>query len=356
MNDTDIPVSQRLSRTTSSLPPCCLVVHPKDKSLVIVGTYKLHEGDLREGTIEIYKVDLKDKSLKLAADYAAGSAILDLKIHPKNLDLIFTCHSTGEVKIWRIDIGDLTLKEQDHHQIVEKTTLLTSMAFSPNSDEEIALTATDGSVSTLCYGSGRHSITQMHTTHDLECWIGAYGQVGDLRNVLFTGGDDGRLIAHDLRSSMHIWSTNYNHHDAGVTSILCPSETWNANKNNHLWTGSYDDCLRIFDLRVMDSRAPSLIEGYLPRVIQKKNLGGGVWRLLPSLLPNDDRVLSCCMYDGARIVEVNDSGFEVSRYFKGDHESMCYAGDWSTDGEFVVTSSFYDKVIQVWSPDEVLSQ
>ena len=45
-------------------------------------------------------------------------------------------------------------------------------------------------------------------------------------------------------------------------------------------------------------------------------------RLIPS--PVDNRLLSCCMYDGARIIDANLDSFTVTRYFKQDHQSMCY--------------------------------
>lgn len=128
--------------------------------------------------------------------------------------------------------------------------------------------------------------------------------------------------------------------------ILAPSPKWLSTRPNELWTGSYDDNLRIFDLRNIDSdNGPILYQGLLPQEKVKQNLGGGVWRLIPE--PNSDRLLACCMYDGARIIEPSADGFKVDAYFKGDHESMCYGGDWQ--GETMVTCLFYDGVVHQWS-------
>ena len=79
-----------------------------------------------------------------------------------------------------------------------------------------------------------------------------------LSQVVFTGGDDAKLIAHDLRTNQSIWNTGHRHHGAGVVSILSPGPNWNTNNSNHLWTGSYDDSLRILDLRVIDKGNPLL--------------------------------------------------------------------------------------------------
>ncbi|KAL6450567.1 RRT2 Diphthine methyltransferase [Candida maltosa Xu316] len=190
--------------------------------------------------------------------------------------------------------------------------------------------------------------------HELECWTGSFGSSsGSLSNIVYTGGDDACLIAHDIRTNRDVWTLKRGH-DAGIVSVLSPgSNGWNMNGGYSLWTGSYDDHLRVWDLRVVDRLNPELIDGYVPKLLNKEDLGGGVWRLIPSPVENDDRVLSCCMYEGVRVIDVQgEERFKVSRFFKEDHESMCYGGDWSSDGKYIATCSFYDNVVQIWSPDE----
>lgn len=330
---------KRIELCHSQLPPCSVQTYPRDNSILFIGTYKLEDNGDKHGSIDIYK---QEGTLKLLNQFFT-SAILDLKIKDTT---IASCHADGSVILWNFEESELSLSKLKKIDVFDATA--TSINFSPFQNIMIA-TATDGQVCSIEIESG--DLNYFNSSHELECWISEFGQLGGLSNVVFTGGDDSKLIAFDLRTNDPIWSTGMRHHDAGVVSILAPSQEWNLQNSNQLWTGSYDDSLRIFDLRVMDKKNPSLIQGYIPKVQQQENLGGGVWRLIPSPQANDNRVLVCCMYDGARIVDVQEESFVVTKYFKQDHESMCYGGDWGSDSKSITTCSFYDRVIQTWDPN-----
>ncbi|KAL3463028.1 hypothetical protein BJX64DRAFT_132276 [Aspergillus heterothallicus] len=154
------------------------------------------------------------------------------------------------------------------------------------------------------------------------------------------------------------------HHTAGVTYILpLPIPLYSAVTNGAplLLTGSYDESLRIYHASGRGS------------VIAEEGLGGGVWRLqlLNTAVSGEEwafLVLASCMHGGTRLVRVavspGDGGeteaeIEVSAEFT-EHESMNYAsgisGLASQDGGLgegselkVVSSSFYDKRVCVWS-------
>lgn len=345
-----VPISKRLSSTKSELPPCCVRIHPTDNTIILLGSYKLEENRTRNGSIDIYKFT-DDNKLTLFKQHKVESAILDLKFHGTDGSLLISAHSTGNLIFWKFDAANMALNEVKNYQLFDDETLITSVFCSPNDENVLLATATTGESALVNISD--YSYQLLDTSHSLECWTGSFGEIGELSNVVFTGGDDAVLTAHDMRSKGSIWSTGYRHHGAGVVSILSPGPNWNSNNSSQLWTGSYDDCLRVLDLRVADTAKPLLIPGYIPKVLKEENLGGGVWRLIPSPIKDDDRVMSCCMYDGARIIKPSSKGFEISKYFKGDHESMCYGGDWSTNGDFIATSSFYDTVVQIWSPDIV---
>lgn len=338
-------LSQRIAVAKTALPPCCLRVHPDDRSIVVVGTYQLEkETGIRRGSVDVYR---SDEGLRLLQSYATKSAVLDVKFCPNDASILATAHSTGNVVLWRYLDGKLS--QIDDHQVFDESALVTSIFFDPGQSKRLLATLTTGELALV--NIDHFSVLVLPTSHDLECWTGSFGEIGSLQNVVYTGGDDGKLIAHDMRSDSSIWQTSYRHHDAGVVSILLSGETWNRSNPHHLWTGLYDDHLRVFDLRVVDKSSPALMPGCAPWELRKENLGGGVWRLIPSGL--DNRVLVCCMYDGARIVDAKDDDFEVTRYFKKDHQSMCYGGDWASDASYVATCSFYDNVLQTWSPEAV---
>lgn len=346
----EAPNSQRLGITKSELPPCCLRIHPEDTSIIFLGTYKLEKSGERHGSIEVYRYNVANEdethNLELINKYPTSGAILDIKFDPFDSSRLISAHSTGDIIIWKYT-GDGELELLKRAILFDSDSLITSISFCPTTSNKLLATITTGELAIIDLHDLSFDIFQ--TTHDLECWIGSFGEIGELQNVVYTGGDDAQLIAHDLRMQSKIWSTSYRHHSAGVVSILSSGKDWNNSNPHQLWTGSYDDNLRIFDLRLMDNTNPLLLPGMIPRTIKEENLGGGVWRLIPSPL-NDDNLLACCMYDGARIVKRNNDDFEVSRYFKRDHESMCYGGDWSKDGNYVATCSFYDNTVQIWSP------
>jgi diphthamide biosynthesis protein 7 len=158
------------------------------------------------------------------------------------------------------------------------------------------------------------------------------------------------------------------HHTAGVTSILplpIPLDHGLTSGSPLLLTGSYDESLRVYHAAGRG------------RVVAEEGLGGGVWRL--QLLDTTTTtaggetwtflVLASCMHGGTRVVRVvvsaGDGEEDVSAEIEvlaefTEHESMNYAsGVWGLDLQRravdessemkVVSSSFYDKRVCVWS-------
>lgn len=338
----ELPVCSRLDIVESALPPCCVRFHPLEQLVFVVGTYKLESGDLRHGSLEIYSTD--DRKAQRKTSIATKSAILDIKFNVDGTRLV-SAHSTGEIRVWNSE-NPMTLEQIEEYQIFDEKILITSVFFSEIDKDTVLVTSTSGESGILLLETGKW--LPFDSNHDLECWSGEFGCLDPLTNVVFTGGDDAKLIAHDKRTKEPIWTSTRNH-SAGVVSVLTPRSLWNNGCNTQIWTGSYDDHLRALDIRMMGEQlypAP-------PKTVLEENLGGGVWRLIPNP-QKDGKVLACCMYDGARVVELNEdqiNPFTISKYFIGDHKSMCYGGDWSADGERIVTCSFYDNVIQIWSPD-----
>ncbi|CCH57981.1 hypothetical protein TBLA_0A01810 [Henningerozyma blattae CBS 6284] len=384
--------SNVLNAVKTNLPPCALrIVHD---NFILIGTYNLDKptGN-RDGSLDIF-----DINLNLIHSYHTYGAILDLKVSPFDRNLIVTGHSTGNLILWKLDFieetDDLIAKEIKSIQVFDKDTLITSLHFSPLDPTLLLITSTLGDSATINLETGnlenfnvkiiqdfyekldtnkpievqgssqvvvvyRDKIESFDRSHDLECWTGEFGYLQPLQNVIFTGGDDSRIIAHDLRSKETIWSNN-KIHQAGVVAIKCSNDNFRNNKPTSILTGSYDDHIRSLDLRMMGEMSIFPGDNISAMKVWETNLGGGVWRfsecpepLKSSLKEGEDKLMVCCMYNGAKIVSLSDKFidetgeyFQEVGYLKTGHESMCYGGDWSS--EFIATCSFYDNSLQLW--------
>lgn len=222
--------------------------------------------------------------------------------------------------------------------------------------------------------------------------------------AVLSGGDDAKVMCYELPEgsppAQKAWE-DVKIHGAGVTAILplrlrvdLPQEAEEA-ESQHLVlvTGCYDDKIRVL--------APPLPDGpRRPTVLAEKDLGGGVWRLRVFDERSDVQtdlegrvkaiswrcaMLACCMYAGARIVEISanltpilvggklshvdvrDGAWEIKvRAAFEEHESMCYAGDvvpskrasgkhgrraaadHGQNERSFVTTSFYDRRLCLW--------
>ncbi|KAG0688462.1 hypothetical protein C6P40_000922 [Pichia californica] len=370
-------------------PPCCLRINPLDSSIIYFGTYTLIKGNERKGSIEIWKLNesldpnsstdcpdneiisfdklpLKGTKIKTISTHGA---VLDIKIDPKSITssdsslLLTTGHSTGNITFWKIDKENATnITEISDIQLFPESTsnsdetLITSINYHPRKNW-LVFTTTTGNVGYYDYENPSNetndtALTLLDTEHSLEAWYADWGHQQSLDNVIFSGGDDAKLIAHDIREPMPIMETT-RIHEAGIVSILTGRSNWCENITDPyvIWTGGYDDQLCVLDLRAgLNTTGGSLIPGIPPLVKEKHNLGGGVWRLIPSPHVNDYRVQTCNMYDGGRVVSYNKDtaqDVEVVGFYKGEHSSITYGGDWV--GDNIVTCSFYDNVVQIWN-------
>ncbi|SCU99357.1 LANO_0F01574g1_1 [Lachancea nothofagi CBS 11611] len=364
--------------THAERPPCCLRIF-RDQ-YVLIGTYDLDKpSGARTGSLEI-----RDAELILLEKYDTYSAVLDLKISPFDDTVIASAHSMGNLQIWQVCLNEngsfVKLRELANLQIFDTDVLITSLHFSPSNPHCLLVTATTGEtrVIDIEHGSTSFSATQiarqyekvehqhiqvqgkststvavpsrpLQHEHSLECWTAEFGTLSPIENVIFTGGDDSTIAAHDMRTGDSIWS-NSRIHEAGVVAIKSSTETFRNSKPTSIITGSYDDHIRMIDLRMLGN---SIYPGNnVPAANSTTlNLGGGVWRFAESpanAKSNSlDKLLVCCMYDGAKVVTVGaDDEFVVDSYIKKNHDSMCYGGDWSSG--FIATCSFYDKVVQIW--------
>jgi diphthine methyl ester acylhydrolase len=177
--------------------------------------------------------------------------------------------------------------------------------------------------------------------------------------VVLTGGDEGQCKIWDLRlmgtpRPRPIHSLSF---DAGVT-VLSP----HPRREHWIACGSYDETVRILDLRMMLSSHHQ--QGPPQTLCHSEPQGGGIWRIKwhPH---NDNRLLLGAMHGGCRIVDLvtkewcdEDSPMLELRAHQSftRHKSMAYGADWlvSSGGthrriEMAASCSFYDKALYIWN-------
>ncbi|KAI5813792.1 WD40-repeat-containing domain protein [Pyronema omphalodes] len=326
------------SLTTEFLPtpPACLQFSPLDTSLLLIGTYHLQEG-VRSGTLELYRNAPVDKLSHLQSHPTVGGAVLDLKFNPHNPSEFAIATSLGSVGIYTLHTETETeetpsIKEVAILNLFDPETLVTSLNYSPTTPNIIAATLTDGSVAVI--DTEAKEIKTQWTPHTLECWTCEWSPDG---TVVYSGGDDAGFVGFHVESETEIGRAKRGSHGAGVTAILDRTKNMAGDNYAGVWTGSYDDTVRIWDLRER--------RGWM-RPVQESNLGGGVWRLQET---ERNEVLASCMHAGARLLKGTGEGEERLEVVKRweENESMNYGGD--VKGNKVASCSFYDKRVVIWN-------
>lgn len=277
----------------------------------------------RKGRIYLFKYDLLEDDLKMVQQIDT-EAILDQKW---NNNFLIIANAVGVIQIYELDIDKLILKKSFNIESnYEDDVLALSVDFN---NSRIITSDSKGGLTLLKLDQS--NLNQIHNwnAHSFEAWSTIFDKWNE--NVVYSGGDDTFLNAFDTRCSENIpflkWKNKC--HGAGVTTLHSFAE-----REHILATGSYDEILRLLDIRQTKNSLTEL------------NLNGGIWRIKPS--PLDDSKLLCgCMYHNFSIVEIHkgNSNLELIGEYN-EHGSICYGCDWchlSNDNiMYVATCSFYD--------------
>ncbi|KAL3512804.1 hypothetical protein ACH5RR_025521 [Cinchona calisaya] len=323
--------------------------HDLFQCVLAASTYTLQEGDQpkRSGSISLFDVDAELGRLELT--YRIETAgIFDIKWSPVGgniIPLLAQADANGYLRIHKLECcldgsqarGN-SLKEFCGEHI--SSSMCLCLDWNPSATS-ITVGLSDGSVSIVSLLESQLSTVQEWKAHDFELWAASF----DIHqpHLVYTGSDDCKFSCWDLRDDpSNLVFQNAKVHRMGVCCI-----TKSPNDPNILLTGSYDEYLRIWDIRSISK----------PINESSICLGGGVWRIkhhpsIPGLL------LTACMHNGFAVVKTTGDKAELVETYE-KHGSLAYGADWQRGRVYaddkrkntaVATCSFYDRLLRVWIP------
>ncbi|KAK0587947.1 hypothetical protein LWI29_031700 [Acer saccharum] len=324
--------------------------HDSHHRVLAASTYTLQEGDkpTRNGSISLFNVDAEESKLELF--YRLDTAgIFDIKWSPVGGNagpLLAQADADGHVKVYSLEctvdepeaIGGF-LREINGEKI--SSSMCLCLDWNPSATS-MTVGLSDGSVSIISFAESQLEILQEWKAHDFELWATSF----DIHqpHLVYTGSDDCKFSCWDIRDCpARLAFQNSKVHTMGVCCI-----TKSPSDPNTLLTGSYDEYLRVWDVRSISK----------PVSETSIRLGGGVWRIkhhpfVPGL------VLTACMHNGFSVVKVDGEKAEVIETYT-KHGSLAYGADWQRGGNpleskrknsLVATCSFYDQLLRIWMPE-----
>ncbi|XP_068642720.1 uncharacterized protein [Aristolochia californica] len=308
--------------------------------ILAAATYTLEEGvqPNRSGSVSLFSVDDALGLVLLHQVKTAG--VFDMKWSPAGANLhplLAQADADGCLKIHRLDSSSdisecrAVLKESGAEKV--SSSMCLCLDWEPSATC-VSVGLSDGSVSIITSRESRPQISRQWEAHDFEVWTTTFD--AHRPHLLYTGSDDCKFSCWDLRESpSKVVFQDRKTHKMGVCCI-----TKNPSDSNILLTGSYDEFLRLWDVR----------SPHKPINENSISLGGGVWRIKHHpFMPNV--VLAACMHNGFAVVDISSGNFVVKEAYK-KHESLAYGADWQRGG-LVATCSFYDRLVRVWKPENL---
>ncbi|KAI9145906.1 WD40-repeat-containing domain protein [Paraphysoderma sedebokerense] len=357
--------------------------HPRFRNVLAVGTYQLNQKSAKDAqfdsvsaSIDQDQVDTENEPASKPAkrlgrcllydlqpaDSENGKlqlnelskidmpAILDMKWSHSNTDpLLGIANASGELLLYKLSEATDNSVQMEHvtteQELSSRLCLSLDWSNRVHPSNFITTSFSDGHIA--LYSVTPTSIIPVHDflAHEFEAWITAFDYWNSPGNVIFSGGDDTKFKVWDVRNGVDRPVLVNKCHTAGVTSIHC-----HPHRENIIATGSYDETLNIYDTRKL--RSP----------LVSTNLGGGVWRIKwhpYSSNSKSDKILTACMYNGFKIVDVDYStngdvqSLNEVYEFK-EHNSIAYGADWwwgsngEKGNEVIATCSFYDHLLCLW--------
>ncbi|KAI0511635.1 hypothetical protein KFK09_012265 [Dendrobium nobile] len=325
--------------------------YPTLHQILAAATYTLQQDEdqpIRSGSISLFSVT--SSGLKLL-DRVQTPGIFDIKWNSGSREtngtsnsivhrpLLAQATSDGFLTLYSLHPIEFSLSEVCKEEVSSSMCLCVDWGSNGSS---ISVGLSDGCVSTLALREDQLQITQSWAAHEYETWTVLFDSCQS--QLLYTGSDDCSFSCWDLRqkSSSSMVFRNSKTHKMGVCSIAqCPSDP------TMLLTGSYDEFLRVWDVRCISR----------PVMENSVCLGGGVWRLKYHPLIGG-LALAACMHNGFAIVKIDGENINILETYT-KHDSLAYGADWqraacvddgNKSGLLVATCSFYDRLLRIWRP------
>ncbi|KAI0033176.1 WD-40 repeat-containing protein [Vararia minispora EC-137] len=355
--------------------------HPAATAIFACGTYKLEDPDLQLGdktpTLSTPEVETPPplpkshqkrtgRCLFFESSRPETPSLLQELALPAILDMKW-CH-TSETRQPLLAIADSECNISFHEWDIEEKRIDASVSVSlgdpqvlclsldwanrrqPTSSlADLVVSLSNGDLALLRQdATGGLSVRDSWHAHDYEPWIAAWNYWDT--NIIYSGGDDLKMKAWDIRAGFSQPVAINKRFTAGVTTIQS-----HPNTEHIIAVGSYDSSVRLFDTRK------------LLTPLTQAEVGGGAWRVKwhPSPKRTHD-LLVAAMHGGFKILKFHDmwtsqdtppvfrERWTIMKEFN-KHQSLAYGVDWShvpmqdERGETLVASaSFYDHAMYLW--------
>jgi len=249
--------------------------------LLAVGTYHLdpQQADRRQGGCEFYSLINGCPSLRYLVDCDAG--VFRFKwINVSGCPTLICALTDGSCCQLAVQQDSATVNFKT--EVTDSSTMLLSVDVNRPNDPHTAVVSDHCGrmhIVDLCQGR----VTESWLAHSLqftaepcEVWTCAFGSN---ESMVYSGADDGLLKLWDLRVGVQKPMLTNRSHGSGVVFV--------SQKGDKLLSGSYDECLRMWD------------ERSLTVPLREVSVGGGVWAVERCL---DGRLLVAAMYGGWHVL------------------------------------------------------